>query len=517
MIIHNGRVYTLNENNDIANAIAIKNGKIIEVGAERQIMNKYLADEYIDAKGRAVYPGFIDAHCHILGYGKSFLEVDLKNLSSWTECVNRVVEFSNVNKSDWIVGRGWDQNKWTTHNLPSKELLDKNFPDIPVFLVRVDGHAAIANSKAFQIAGINDKTNIPGGSIIFDKGLLIDNAIDLLRLKIPAMKQADIEKALVLANNNTTSFGLTTLCDAGSEISTFKTIEKLQDEGKIYSRIYGMLVPDIESFNFAQKEGVYNPKNKLIIRSLKIVADGALGSWGACLKKHYSDNPNLIGKMLYKPKQIDSIALLYSALGYQINTHSIGDSANSYVLKVYASLLEGVNDKRWRIEHAQIMDTSEFHYFKEFSILPSVQPTHAVSDMPWAVSRVGIDRINGGYAFQSLLKQNGMIALGTDFPVEDINPFKTFYAAVSRSYYDGKPIKELNQTEKLSRLDAIKGMTLWAAMACFMENSVGTIEKGKFADIIITDRDILTVKEADILKTLVVNTIINGKRVHSLE
>jgi predicted amidohydrolase YtcJ len=522
LVIHNAIVYTLDEENTVTEAIAIKDGKIIETGKERHIMNKYSADEYIDAKARAVYPGFFDAHCHILNYGKTFLEVDLKNCNSWEETVNKVIAFAKKNKESWIVGRGWDQNKWADKKFPTNDLLNKNFPETPVYLTRVDGHAAIVNNYALDLAGITDLTTMNGGTIIREEtgkkatGVLIDNAMDIVSQKIPPLTIKQMRKALAQAGSNTSSYGLTTLCDAGSDIEVFNVLEQMQKENMFMQRVYGMLVPTKADFDFAKKHGKYNKNDMMLIRSFKIVADGALGSRGACLKAHYSDESSTIGKLLFNQHALDSLIGKMYDLDYQVNTHCIGDSANAVLLRLYAKYLEKTNDKRWRIEHAQIMDLNDINQFGKYSILPSVQPTHAVSDMPWVQSRVGDTRIKGAYVYQTLLKQNGILALGTDFPVEDINPFKTFYAAVTRKYYDGKPIPGF-ENETLSRIQALLGMTKWAAMAAFMDEKTGSLEKGKYADIIILDRDILKINEADILKALVVQTYINGKRVHSLE
>jgi len=520
LVIHNAIVYTLDESNTVTEAIAIKGGKIIETGKERHIMNKYSADEYVDARGRAVYPGFFDAHCHILNYGKTFLEVDLRNCTSWEETVKKVVDFAKKNKGSWIKGRGWDQNLWADKNFPVNDLLNTNFPDIPVYLTRIDGHAVIVNNKALALAGVNEKTAITGGTIVIKDskptGVLIDNAIDLVSAKIPALTQQEVQKALAFAGANTASYGLTTLCDAGSSIDVFKTIKNMQKENKFMPNVYGMLIPDEPSLSFAKQNGRYNFNDQLIIRSFKIVADGALGSRGACLKEPYSDELNTIGKLLYNPRMIDSIIGLIYDVNYQVNTHCIGDSANALLLRLYAKYLEKTNDLRWRIEHAQIMDLKDVNTFGKYSIIPSVQPTHAVSDMPWAKDRVGEERMKGAYAYKTLLKQNGILALGTDFPVEEINPFKTFYAAVTRKYYTGKLIPGF-EGEVLSREEALLGMTKWAAIAAFMDDKTGSLEKGKFADLIILDHDIMKVSDAEILTTLVMQTYIKGKRVHSLE
>lgn len=520
IVIHNAIVYTLDEANTVTEAIAIKDGKIIETGKERHIMNKYSANEYVDAKGRAVYPGFFDAHCHILNYGKTFLEVDLRNCTSWDETVKKVVDFAKKNKGGWIKGRGWDQNLWADKNFPVNDLLNTNFPNTPVFLTRIDGHAVIVNNKALELAGVNEKTSIHGGTVVMKdskpSGVLIDNAIDLVSAKIPPLTQQEVQKALAFAGANTTSYGLTTLCDAGSSIDVFMTIKKMQKDNKFMPNVYGMLIPDDNSIAFAKQNGKYNFNDQLIIRSFKIVADGALGSRGACLKAPYSDEHTTIGKLLYNPRATDSIIGLIYDLNYQVNTHCIGDSANALLLRLYAKYLEKTNDLRWRIEHAQIMDLKDVNTFGKYSVIPSVQPTHAVSDMPWAKDRLGNDRMKGAYAYKTLLKQNGILALGTDFPVEEINPFKTFYAAVTRKYYNGKTIPGF-EAEILSRQEALLGMTKWAAIAAFMDAKTGSIEKGKFADLIILDHDIMMVSDAEILSTLVIQTYIKGKRVHSLE
>ncbi|HLP11722.1 MAG TPA: amidohydrolase [Flavobacteriales bacterium] len=503
----------------VTEAVAIKDGKIIETGKERHIMNKYSANEYVDAKGRAVYPGFFDAHCHILNYGKTFIEVDLRNCKSWEECVQKTKEFAAKNKSAWIRGRGWDQNEWAVKEFPTNELLNAAFPNTPVYLTRVDGHAAIVNQIALDKAGITVLTSVSGGTVITKgdnpTGVLIDNAMELVKSKMPNLSKAEIEKALSFAGANTTSYGLTTLCDAGSEIGVFKIMEQMQAKNMFMPKVYGMLVPDKDGFAFAAKNGIYETE-KMIIRSFKIVSDGALGSRGACLKEPYSDAHEVMGKLLLTEKGLDSLIAKMYDLGYQVNTHCIGDSSNALMLRLYAKYLEKTNDYRWRIEHAQIMDVKDMGNFAKYSIIPSVQPTHAVSDMPWALDRVGNKRIKGAYLFKTLLNQNGMIALGTDFPVEEINPFKTFYAAISRKYYDGKPITGL-QNEVLTREEAFMGMSKWAAMAAFMLEKTGTLEKGKAADIMILDRDIMKVDEKDILSTMVIATFINGKRVHSLE
>lgn len=521
LVIHNAHIYTLDEANTIVSAIAINNGKIIDRGSEREIMNKYAADEYYDAAGRTVIPGFIDAHCHLLNYGTSLQQVNLKGSRSMQEVVERVKKYREAHPNQsFIEGRGWNQMLFENKEDPDNTLLNEAFPDIPVYLGRVDGHSALVNNVALDASGVTVLSYVDGGTFHVKNGkptgLLDDNAMDFVRKKFPDVTDKQIEEALLLAQPNWLAYGLTTLDDAGSEARVFRIIEKLQKQGKFHVNVYGMLIPEANSVSEFALKGKYNTTG-LTVRAFKVVADGALGSRGACLKKPYEDKHNHYGKLIFSLSQLDSLYGELKEYGYQINTHCIGDSAIKTVLALYARHLEGTNDKRWRIEHAQVMDLNDMEYFKKYSIIPSVQPTHAVSDMPMALDRVGNQRLKGAYVFRQLYELNGLIALGTDFPVEDIDPFKTYYAAVSRKSYDGKPLTGLTAGDTLSRMEALRAMTLMNAIASFQENQKGTIEKGKNADIIVLSNDIVKIPEQAILKTKVVATFINGKRVYSLE
>jgi predicted amidohydrolase YtcJ len=401
-------------------------------------------------------------------------------------------------------------------------LLSKEIPDIPVLLYRVDGHAALANQKALDLAGINTQTVVSGGEIIFENniptGILIDNAMDLVKNILPQPGTEEIDRALLLAEKNCFRVGLTTLDDAGMDEQTLNRIIDLQYRHKFKMRMYIMIWATKESL---LKYAVSPPFDTLRthVRAFKFMADGALGSRGACLKHPYSDihDRKHFGAIL-NPYEfyLDASKLLYES-GWQMNTHCIGDSANKMILQIYAQVLKDINNKRWRIEHAQILDTTDIQFFKKYSIIPSVQPTHATSDMRWVEERVGKDRMTGAYAYKTLLNVCETIALGTDFPVEDINPIKTFYAAVTRKNNHGEPAAGFLPQQALSREEALRGMTIWAAYANFEEHEKGTLEKGKFADFVVLSKDILKCSEKDILNTYVLYTFINGEQVYSFE
>lgn len=542
LIVHNAKIYTVNETFDVAEAMVITNGKIIAIGAENEILNKYSATKIIDAKKSPIYPGFIDAHCHFVGYALSLKEVNLVGTKSFDEVVQRVVAFAKTNNNEWIVGRGWDQNDWKIKDFPTNKKLNELFPNRAVFLTRIDGHAAIANAEVLRRANITYQTKVDGGIITFNveqnkekfklnnntrsetnssskyhpepTGILIDNAIDLVTKLLPQPSKNELTTALINAQQKLFEVGITTVDDAGLTKDTIDLINQLQQEGKLKIKVYAMISGTKEMLDFYLKKGPYKT-DRLSVCSFKFYADGALGSRGACLLEPYSDiiEQKLYGLQINEASFYQKYAQLIYDKGFQMNTHCIGDSANRLMLTIYGNVLKGVNDKRWRIEHAQIVNAQDMEKFKKFTIIPSIQPTHATSDMYWAKERLGENRVKSAYAYQQLLKQNGLVALGTDFPVEDISPIATFYAAIARKDKKGFPPHGFQPENALSRQEVLKGMTIWAAISNFEENEKGSLEVGKNADFVILNNDLMTTKEEHILTTKVLQTFINGEQV----
>lgn len=518
LIVKNAKIYTVSEDFAIAEAFAIKNGKFVAVGNTDEICSKFQAEEIIDLDGQYVYPGFIDAHAHFFGYGQGIqTEAQLFDTQSEEAILNLLDSFQKERQNAWILGRGWDQNDWTTLEFPTKDGLDKLFPDIPVYLVRIDGHAAWVNSKALELAGITAKTNIDGGDVILKNGeptgVLIDNAMSFVRSLIPELNQAAQIKAMKAAEENCFAVGLTGVTDAGLSLSLVQLIDSLHQSGSLKIRINAMLDPSQENFDHFLSNGPY-VTDKLSVRTIKIYADGALGSRGACMLEPYSDDPKNYGLMIETEDYYREICKKAFENNFQMATHAIGDSANRVMLRIYGEVLQRENDRRWRIEHSQIIAPEDFNLFGKYSIIPSIQPTHATSDMYWADERVGLERLKGAYAYKQLLDQNNWIPLGTDFPIEKIDPILTFYAAVVRKDVNNYPEDGFQMENVLSRKETLKGMTIWAAKTAFEEQVKGSIEKGKFADFVVLNQDIMECLDSDIPKTEINYTVIGGQIVY---
>lgn len=517
LIVHHAVIYTADSMNTVAAAMAVKDGRILMVGTNELVQRSFEADSVVDAKGAAVYPGFNDAHAHFYGYASSLRQVDLVGAKSWDEAVARVQAFAAAHPSAWVLGRGWDQNDWEIKTFPDKSKLDSLFPNTPVLLERVDGHASIANQAALDAAGVKAGQTIAGGTVETKNGrltgILVDNAAGLVSSKIPATPVEEIVASLEAAERNCIAAGLTSITDCGLDLDAVRLLDTLLAQQRLHLRFNVMLSDGEENINWLLKNGIYQ-KDRLLVRSVKFYGDGALGSRGACLKQDYTDRPGWKGFLLKDARYFAEKAALLAESDIQMCTHAIGDSANGVILKIYADVLKGKNDKRWRIEHAQVVDSVDFHWFGENNIVPSVQPTHATSDMYWAKDRLGPQRVRFAYAFQQLLEQNGWLPLGTDFPVEQIDPLRTFYAAVARKDGAGYPEGGFQPENALSRGDALKGMTAWAARASFEEDKKGSLEPGKAADFVVLDQDIMKVPAEKILATKVLATYIYGQALY---
>ena len=520
LLIFNATIYTVDSSFSTAEAMVVKDGKIVATGKTADLEKKYDPKEKLDAGGKFIYPGFIDAHAHFTGYGLNLQTVNVMGTRSWDEVIEKVKIFAAANPEGWITGRGWDQNDWATKDFPTNLKLNELFPDRPVLIRRVDGHAAIANQQALDLAGIKAGDTLTGGEIDEMEGtltgLLIDNAVGLVAAKIPDASDEKFKNALQAAEKNCFAVGLTTIDDCGLSFSSVDKIRNLQTNGDLKMRLYVMLSDAKENYNYLEKSGPIKT-DRLNVRSIKVYADGALGSRGACMLQPYNDKPNWSGFLLSTPAHFDSIANYISQKGWQMCTHAIGDSGNRTILTIYAKYLKGKNDLRWRIEHAQVVNENDFNLFGANSIIPSVQPTHATSDMYWAGDRVGSEREKGAYAYKKLLQQNGWIPLGTDFPVEDISTFKTFYAAVFRKDSKGWPANGYQMENSLNREEALRGMTIWAATSNFEEKEKGSLEKGKFADFIILDADIMKEAPEKLLGIKVIKTFLGGEKVYEIK
>ncbi|WP_317129622.1 amidohydrolase [Hymenobacter setariae] len=518
MLITNATVYTVDSTFSKAQAFAVRGGRFVAVGTTDDLAERYQAAKTVDAGGQFIYPGFYDAHCHFYRYALGLRSANLVGAASWAETVGRLSQHRQQQPgATWLTGRGWDQNDWPGQRFPTKDTLDVLFPNVPVFIMRVDGHAALANQKALDLAGITARTPISGGVIGRDAqgrltGLLVDNAVKLVAAKIPEPSPAEADAALLQGQQNCLAVGLTSLADAGLNREDIERMAALQKADKLHLRLYTMLNPTPENKAYYLPRGPYFSDN-LTISSFKVYADGALGSRGASLLAPYTDRPAERGFLLQNPGYYRSLAKELAATKFQMNTHAIGDSSNRLLLDIYGAALKGQPDRRWRIEHAQVVSQADMPKFGQYHIVPSVQPTHATSDMYWASERLGAQRLQTAYAYQELLKQYGQVALGSDFPVEDINPLYGYHAAVARQDAKNFPATGFQMTNALSRPDALRGMTTWAAHAAFEEKRKGQIKPGMLADFVVLKTDLLTAPKEQLRNAAVQQTWIGGKQV----
>ncbi len=516
LIVFNGKIYTVNQNFEKCSALAIKDGFIIATGSDAEILSGYSSKDKRDLGGAAVYPGFNDAHCHIFSLGRGLSRVDLRGAGSFEEILQRLKERYNKDKPEYLEGDGWDQNLWDIKEFPDNSALNKLFPDTPVLLWRIDFHAVIANDAAINTLNIKptDRSVPKGEAIIKDgrfTGVFLENTADRFKSIIPEPKTGEIEEILMLAQQECVKYGLTSISHGGESLGVIEVMDSMSASGKLKLRTDVWLTPNSE--NLERFTSPYR-NNNLRIGTIKLYIDGALGSRGALLLEPYSDMPSVKGIRVSPLEQLDELCKWAYDHKFQVATHCIGDAANRDALRMYSKYLPEGNDLRWRIEHAQIVNREDLDMFGKYAIVPSIQPTHATSDMLWADERLG-ERLANAYIFKELLDQLGWIPSGTDFPIEEVNPVYTFFAAVFRKNMEFIPERGFQTENALSRQEALRSMTIWAAKSTFEEDIKGSLEPGKYADFVVMDKDIMTIDEKDVLTAKVLMTFIGGEKVYS--
>ena len=532
-IFFNGRIITLDPVRPVVEALALREGRITAVGTDRELLETAGgATERIDLEHAVVFPGFTDAHLHLLGIGTARRHVDLKDTRSAAEVVARVrARAVEQPEGSWVLGRGWDQNDWPVKRFPrsaglSEGVLNRH----PVFLTRIDGHAGWANEAAMAAAGVTRETpDPPGGRIMRDErgnptGVFIDSAMELVRRRIPPPGPEEVKAALAEAVAHCASLGLTEVHDAGVGGEVLGALRELAEEGRLPIRVYAMLSGDDEALlekYYGEGPVIESQGGLLTIRAVKFYADGALGSRGAALLEPYSDEPGNRGLLMLDAETLRKRTEEALRHGYQVCTHAIGDRANRMVLDAYSEALAAcpeARDARLRVEHAQILDRRDIPRFAERGIIPSMQPTHCTSDAPWACERLGEERVEeGAYAWRSLLDTGVVIPGGSDAPVESVNPLWGIYAAVTRMDPDGVPAGGWYPAQRMTRVEALKSFTLWPAYAAFEEGRRGSVEVGKAADLTVLDRDVLAVPPREILDAHVLMTVVGGRIVYRAE
>jgi predicted amidohydrolase YtcJ len=529
-LLHNVNGYTLNADGDLIqfDAMIVENGKVVATGTLEEFDTESTEGlREMDGGGKTLLPGLIDAHTHVMGLGVQELDVNVAGIRSLDETLQVISDFADANpEREWILGRGWNQVLWEENEFPTAADLDGIVSDRPVFLTRVDGHAAWANSRAMELAGIDADTPDPqGGVILRDEdgnatGIFVDAAMYYIREQIPERSDAEYEKALELALQETSEHGLTSVHDARTDMYEWNLYKSFADNGRLKTRIYAMVAGTGDTFDEMAANGIIESYagDLLSLRSVKISADGALGSRGAAMLEDYHDEPGNKGLLFYDQQELNDMLLKGASAGFQMNIHAIGDAANRQVLDAFGYIFERLDNQdelRHRIEHAQIVALEDIPRFLDYNLIASMQPTHATSDMNMAEDRVGSERIKGAYAWQTFLEQGTVIAGGSDFPVEDVNPFYGLYSAVTRQDHGGMPPGGWYSEHKMSRIEALRAFTLDAAYAAHQEDVLGTLEPGKWADFILIDRDYFEIPASEIWETEVLETWTGGEKVYS--
>ena len=511
----NGVVYTVDSAFTVAEAFAVKDGKFVAVGTTEEITGKYQSSQIIDFKGGPVYPGLIDAHCHLWELGLNLMSADLKGCRSQEEMIERVEDFYRKHPGiKAISGAGWDQNLWPDKALPDNKLLSKAFPALPVCLTRIDGHAVLANEAAVKAMNlsVSDKGLDRTECVIKDgrfTGIFMENMCVKLKAEFSPISQDSLPASLLAAQAECFRYGLTSVCDAELEYPTLQALLSLAEEGSLILKVDAWPLPTGENFQKVTKP--FTLKN-VKVDTYKLYRDGALGSRGSLLKEDYSDMPGRKGLEFYPLDTFRKYCTWCYEHGFRVATHCIGDAAVGSALDVYGEILKGSNSLGWRIEHAQTVDDQDIDKFRKFSVIPSVQPTHCTSDMFWAKDRLGA-RIKYAYRYKDLLDQLGWLPSGTDFPIESVNPIYTFFAAVFRKNLEFKPENGFQMENALTKEEALRSMTIWAARSTDEEAVKGSIEPGKAADFVTTDLDFMKAEEKQVPATKVTGTYINGQRV----
>jgi predicted amidohydrolase YtcJ len=526
LIVVNANIYTVDSMHPTASALAVSGGRVVLTGTNAEV--RAIAGprtQMLDVKGRTVIPGMVDAHAHLLGLATALRNVKLAGSKSYDEVIRRVLERApSIKSGEWLQGRGWDQNLWSVRAFPTHEKLSRATPTIPVVLGRIDGHALLANATAMRLAGITKATKDPDGGRIErlpngePSGVFVDNAQGLIRRAVPSSPAGVLRDATIAAIAECNRWGLTGVHDAGEPRSTIEIFESLAQNNRFNLRNYIMVSDNARDIAYytgrGPKNGLYN--GRIWIRAIKTYADGALGSRGAALLAPYSDDPGNVGLLVSTPAHLQEVAEIGLRSGFQVNTHAIGDRGNRVALDAFEGALKKIpkTDHRFRVEHAQVLSPEDIPRFAKLGVIPSMQASHQTSDMRWAEARVGPQRIRGAYAWRSLLNTGVIIPDGSDFPVEEVNPLISFHSAVTRQDATNWPVGGWYPDQVMTREEALKGMTLWAAYAAFQEKELGSLSRGKYADFVVLDRDIMKVPATDILKTRVVSTWLGGKKVY---